>query len=108
MGFRRDLETVVLWVSSKTLVAARFLERGLHLLIEDIAEAFVKQKRKNELLVVTSVDGPAKKRGCSPEIGFELLLRDAAAHNSNPSRLRTATSRSSAANAALALSCRRF
>src|SRR5438270_8575493 len=67
VSLRRDLETVVFWISGEILVAARFLERSLRLLIKDIAEAFVKQKRKNELLVVASIDGPAQKRRRAPK-----------------------------------------
>src|SRR5580704_15442789 len=66
VGLRRDLETVILWVGGEILVAVRFLERSLRLLIEDIAEAFVEQKRKDELLVVAGVDGSAQKRSRAP------------------------------------------
>ena len=69
---------MVFWVGGELLVATGFLKRGLRFLIEDIAESFVEEEREYELLVVTSVDGPAQERGGTPEVGFELLLRDSA------------------------------
>ena len=108
MGLGRNLEAVVLRVGGELRVAAGFLQRGLRLLVEDVAEALVEQQREDELLVVARVDGPAQERGRAPEVGFELLLGDAGGHISSPSRLRIATSFSSAANAASALSLSRF
>ena len=80
MGLRRDLETVVLWVSGEVVVAAGFLQCSLRLLVEHIAQAFVKQQREDELLVVAGVNGSAQKRGRAPEVGFELLLSDLLPH----------------------------
>lgn len=104
MRLGRDLETMVLRVGGEVRVPAGFLERGLGLLVEDIAQALVKKQREDKLLVVPCIDGPAQERRGAPEVGFELLLGDAGGHISRPSRLRMPMSFSSAAKAASALS----
>jgi hypothetical protein len=96
---------MVLGVGSELLVASRLSKGSLRLLVEDIAESLIEEERENKLLIVAGVDGPAQESGRSPKVGFKLLLRDTATHSSNPSRFRVATSRSSAAKAAL-LQCR--
>ena len=107
VGLGRNLEAVVLREVGELLVPTGFRQRGLRLLVEDVAEALVEQQREDELLVVARVDGAAQERGRAPQVGFELLLGDAGAHRSSPSRLSMAMSFSSAANAASALSFRR-
>src|SRR5215831_17895330 len=102
-----NLEAMVLWEEGELLIPIGLGQRGPRLLVEHVAQALVEQQRKDELLVVASVDGAAQERGNTPAVGFELLLGDASAHASSPSRLRMAMSLSSAAKAAAALACRR-
>ena len=78
MGFLRDLKAVVFRVGGELRVAAGLLQRDLRLLIEHVAQALVEQQREDELLVVAGINGAAQKRGCAPEVGFELLLGNAA------------------------------
>src|ERR1019366_1342412 len=68
VSFARNLEAVVLRVSGELGIAAGLSERSLRFLIKDVAEALVKQKRKNELLVVAGVDGAPQEHGGAPEI----------------------------------------
>ena len=77
VGIRWDLETVVLRVRGELRIAARLGEGDPGFLVKYIAQAFEKQQRKDELLVVSGVDGPAQEHGRAPQVGFELLLGDA-------------------------------
>ncbi len=77
MGFRRNLETMLLLAGGVTLVTAGFGQRRLRFFVEHVTQAFVKQEREDELLVVAGINRPAQERGCAPEIGFKLLLGDA-------------------------------
>ena len=61
VGVGRDLEAVVLRVGGERRVAAGFRQRGLRLLVEDIAQALEEQQREDELLVVAGVDGAAQQ-----------------------------------------------
>jgi hypothetical protein len=102
-----NLEPVVFRVPSKLSVSAGFLEGYSRFFVEDIANALIKEQWEYELLIVASVDSAAQQRGSSPQIGFELLLRDTVTHLRIPSRWRKSASLSSAANAASALSLSR-
>ena len=75
-----NMEAVIFREGSKLSIAARFLERRLRLLIEDITQPFIKKKGEDELLVVSGINGPPQKRRGPPEISFELLLGDACIH----------------------------
>jgi hypothetical protein len=61
MRIGRDLEAMILWKHREGFVSARFLQRGLNLFVEDIAEALVEQQREDELFVVPRVDGSPQK-----------------------------------------------
>ena len=74
VGLGRNLEAVVLRVGGELRVAAGLRQRGLRLLVEDIAQALVEQQREDELLVVAGVNRAAQEHGRAPEVGFELLL----------------------------------
>src|SRR5688500_5663164 len=77
VGLRRNLEAVVLREEGELLIPVRLGQRGLRPLVEHVAQALVEQQRKDELLVVASVNGAAQERGYAPEVGFELLLGNA-------------------------------
>jgi hypothetical protein len=71
---------VILREEGELLVTVGLGQRGLRLLVEHVTQALVEQQRKDELLVVTSINGAAQERGSTPEVGFELLLSDTSAH----------------------------
>ena len=59
MGALGDLEAVVLCEAGILPVAVAFFQRGLKLLVVDIADALVEEQREDVLLVVAGVDGAA-------------------------------------------------
>ncbi len=77
VGLRRNLKPVLLAPGGVAFIAAGLGQRGLGLFIEHVAHAFVEQEREDELLVIAGINRSAQEHGRAPEIGFELLLRDA-------------------------------
>ena len=109
MSIGRDLETMVFRKSGEIGIPTGFLQGNPGLFVEDITEALVEKQREDELFVIAGINSAAEQDSRAPQVGFELLLgdavpRDSDAHDKRPSRFRTATSFSSAANAAAALS----
>lgn len=60
MGIGRNLKAMVLRVGSEFSITAGFRQRGLSLFVKDVAQTFVEEQRKDELLVVARVNGPAE------------------------------------------------
>ena len=60
VGVLGDLKAMGLGKVGISFIATRFLERLLDLFVEYVAQSFIEQQRKNELLVIASVDVTAQ------------------------------------------------
>ena len=58
MRIRGNLEAVILGIGREVRISPGFGQRGLRLLVKDIAKPLVEEEREDELLVIARVNGP--------------------------------------------------